>query len=70
MIFRALCDIGCVAMVEKGKAKQLQGQDVDTFDLDWLQFKPVTSFKYMGKLQIEIDRLKKVNKNIRISQLF
>jgi len=45
--FRALCDIGCVAMVEKGKAKQLAGQDIDTFDLDWLQFKPVTSFKYM-----------------------
>ena len=37
-------------MVEKGKAKQLAGQDIDTFDLDWLQFKPVTSFKYMGEL--------------------
>ena len=35
-------------MVEKNKAKQLQGQDVDTFDLDWLQFKTVASAQYLG----------------------
>ena len=23
-------------------------QDVDTFDLDWLQFKTVASFQYLG----------------------
>ena len=36
-LFRAMVDLGCITMVERGKAKQLAGQDIDTFDLDWLQ---------------------------------
>ena len=136
---RAICDIGCIGMVEKNKAKQLHGQvnrqsvcqlsfclainclfvvtcclfpvclfvllqklgvgdvsifgpslslslslslflflsfslslylynlidqDVDTFDLDWLQFKTVASFQYLGmerqigQLGRKIDRQK------------
>jgi hypothetical protein len=32
-----MVDLGCIASVERGKARQLAGQDIDTFDLDWLQ---------------------------------
>ena len=32
-----MVDLGCITVVERGKAKQLAGQDIDTFDLDWLQ---------------------------------
>jgi cytochrome c553 len=32
-----MVDLGCITSVERGKARQLAGQDIDTFDLDWLQ---------------------------------
>jgi predicted TPR repeat methyltransferase len=35
--FRAMVDLGCITSVERGKARQLAGQDIDTFDLEWLQ---------------------------------
>ena len=36
-----------MAGVERGKAQQLRGQDVDTFDLSWLQFKTLASYEYL-----------------------
>jgi hypothetical protein len=40
-MFRVMVDLGCITMVERGRARQLTGQDIDTFDLDWLQATPI-----------------------------
>ena len=45
--FRAVVSLGCLAGVERGKARQLQGQDTDTFQLSWLQFKTLASYHYL-----------------------
>jgi hypothetical protein len=37
-------------MVERRKAKQLAGQDIDTFDLDWLQ---VSIYRYLHTTSVE-----------------
>ena len=45
--FRAVEKLGCLASVEKSKAKQLQGRDTDTFELSWMQFKSLASYHYL-----------------------
>jgi len=45
--FRALVDLGCLCVVQRSQAQQLKGQDIDTFDLDWLQFKTLASYPYL-----------------------
>ena len=45
--FRAVVNLGCLAGVERAKAGQLRGQDVDTFELSWLQFKTLASYQYL-----------------------
>ena len=46
--FRALVDLGCLCVVNKSKVKELAAtNDLDTFDLDWLQFKTLSSYHYM-----------------------
>ena len=45
--FRAVVNLGCLAGVERSKAQQLKGQDVDTFELSWLQFKTMASYQYL-----------------------
>ena len=45
--FRAVVNLGCLAGVERSKAGQLRGQDVDTFELNWLQFKTLASYQYL-----------------------
>ena len=45
--FRAVVNLGCLAGVERSKAAQLRGQDVDTFELSWLQFKTLASYQYL-----------------------
>jgi len=45
--FRAVTALGCLAGVERARARQLQGQDTDTFHLDWLQFKTLASYQYL-----------------------
>ena len=45
--FRAVVNLGCLAGVERSKATQLRGQDVDTFELSWLQFKTLATYQYL-----------------------
>ena len=45
--FRAVVNLGCLAGVERSKAQQLRGQDIDTFELSWLQFKTLSSYQYL-----------------------
>ena len=47
LAFRAVVNLGCLAGVERAKAGQLRGQDVDTFELSWLQFKTLASYQYL-----------------------
>ena len=47
LVFRAVVGLGCLAGVERSKAAQLKGRDVDTFELSWLQFKTLASYQYL-----------------------
>jgi len=47
LVFRAVINLGCLAGVERSKAAQLKGQDIDTFELSWLQFKTLASYQYL-----------------------
>ena len=42
-----MVNLGCLAGVERSKAGQLRGQDIDTFELSWLQFKTLASYHYL-----------------------
>ena len=49
--FRALVDLGCVCVVDKGKARELaasNSNDTDTFDLGWLNFKTLAHYHYLN----------------------
>ena len=46
--FRALVDLGCLCVVDKAKARQLNVNDIDTFDLGWLQYKTLSQYPYLA----------------------
>ena len=48
--FRALVDLGCLCVVDKAKARQLVN-DIDTFDLSWLQYKTLSHYPYLKDSQ-------------------
>ena len=48
--FRALVDLGCLCVVDKAKARELASgntTDLDTFELEWLQFKTLAHYHYL-----------------------
>ncbi|XP_033110052.1 DNA polymerase epsilon catalytic subunit A-like isoform X2 [Anneissia japonica] len=45
--FRALVRLGCVCMVSRQYARYLAGKEVDTFDLQHLDFKTLAQFAYL-----------------------
>ena len=45
--FRAILDLGCLCVVQRSHQAQLKGQDLDTFDVDWLQYKTLASYQYL-----------------------
>ena len=47
--FRSLVELGCLCMVKKEKVRELAANnETDTFDLDWLQMKHLSSYHYMA----------------------
>ena len=47
--FRLMVEVGCLCAVDKVRAKSLaaSGDSLDTFEIDWLNFKTLSSYPYL-----------------------
>ncbi|XP_053408498.1 DNA polymerase epsilon catalytic subunit A-like [Mercenaria mercenaria] len=53
LLFRALVKLGCVTMVNRDFAKYMSGREIDTFELEHLEFRTLAQFSYLEPSSIK-----------------